>query len=147
MHLAQQISVAVQGVVSGLAATGSRVHDGRPRQLGSGDLPALVIQIGEDPAVPITKLYPRLMAHTLQVTVWAFVKATTTPADLHEVRLQVEKAMSAAAPSLGGLTTDIRCVGAGQREQDSEADTPVGMLPINFEIDYRHQENAPDVAQ
>lgn len=146
MHLVQQISLAVKDLLTGLATTGARVHDGFPRQLQDADLPALVIEIGDDTAIPVTKLYPRLMGHVLQLSVLVLVKKAAPPADLHQIRLEVEKALAAAAPSLGGLTTDIRSAGASRREQDNEGELPVGMLPVNFEIDYRHFENAPDVA-
>lgn len=147
MHLVQQIVQAVQQALTGLPSTGAHVHDHRPRQLAASDLPALVIETGDDPAVPITKLYPRLMAHTLQLTVLVLVKNHTLPADLHQVRLEVEKAMAAAAPSLGGLTKDIRSAGASAREEENEGDLAVGVLPVHFHIDYQHNEHAPDVAQ
>jgi hypothetical protein len=145
-HLVDQIIGAIKTRLTGLTTTGANVFDGNPRSLLAADLPALVIEEGEDKSEPITKLYPRTVAHTVQMSVRCFVKATSPASTLRQIRLEVEKAMSAAAPSLGGLTRDIRCTGAYARQQDFESDTQVSSTVVTFEIDYTHLETAPDVA-
>lgn len=148
-HLVDQIIGAMKVVLTGLPTTGARVFDGEPRQLGESDLPALVIEEGDDRAAPLTRLYPRIVGHTQTYTVRAVVKAKERASVRRQIRLEVEKAMADAAPNLGGaqkLTRDVRAVGAEAPRDDFDSETPVTTQGITFEVDYQHQETTPDVA-
>lgn len=144
-HLVDQIIGALRAKMLGLPSTGADVYDDLPRTLDETNLPGLVIEEGDDRAQPITKFYPRLMQHTLTLTVRVYVKAASPNATLRQVRLEVEKALT-ADPNLGGLTTDVRMTGAQAPMKDFDSETAVAMLGITLEVDYRHMETTPDVA-
>jgi len=148
-HLVDQIVGAISAALTGLPTTGANVFDGEPRQLGEDKLPALVIEEGDDRAVPTTRLYPRIIGHTQSFTVYAVVKAKEPASIRRQIRLEVEKALALAGPNLGGqikLTKDIRPAGASAPRGDYDSETPVSILGINFEVDYQHLETTPDVA-
>ena len=148
-HLVGQIVDAMKAALIGLPTTGSNVFDGEPRQLGEGDLPALVIEEGDDRATPASRLYPRIIGHTQNFTVFAVVKAKDPASVRRQIRLEVERALATAGPNLGGaqkLTKDIRPAGASAPRSDYDSETPVSILGISFEVDYQHVETTPDVA-
>lgn len=145
-HLTQQISAAVLVKLTGLTTTGGNVFDGHPRQLAETSIPALVLEEGGEESEVAELSWPRLMHRRLQMVVRVFVKEGSPPATLRKIRKEVEVALG-ADPRLGGLTRDLRFTGKGAMELVYEADKPVGMLPLFFQIDYGCLENAPDVAQ
>lgn len=148
-HLVGQIVDAMKVALTGLPTTGANVFDGEPRQLGEDKLPALVIEEGDDRAAPTTRMYPRIIGHTQNFTVFAVVKAKEPASTRRQIRLEVEKALALAGPNLGGavkLTKDIRPAGATAPRTDYETDLPVSIFGINFEVDYQHLETTPDVA-
>ena len=144
-HLVDQIINAVRSKLIVLPTTGTRCYDGMPRVLDDEHLPALVLDEGDDRAAPITKFYPRLIGHTLSITARVYVKAGLPAPLLRAIRLEVEKSLT-ADPNLGGLTTDLRMTGAQGPLKDFESETPVAMLGITLEVDYRHIETTPDIA-
>lgn len=148
-HLVDQIVEAMKSALTGLPTTGANVFDGEPRQLNEDKLPALVIEEGDDRAAPLTRSYPRIFGHTQSFTVYAVVKAKDPASTRRQIRLEVEKALAAAGPNLGGqvkLTKDIRPAGASAPRGDYDSETQVTILGINFEVDYQHLETTPDVA-
>lgn len=146
-HLRDQILTAVSAALTGLATTGPRVFLDQDNPLEDGELPGLtILQAGESNEV-VSMPRPRLMQAVFDIDVSAYVKRTHAQNDVRKqvntICKEVQVAM-ATAPLAGAkyatlVQTDFQLSG--------DAENPVAMATMRWQILYFYQENAPDVPQ
>jgi len=155
-HIRQQIREKVQTTLTGLTTTGANVFMTRNNPLSEdeGELPGLLI--GSDPQTPtIDRVVQRSQGcaaagirranqRTMRLPVRGYHKVVASLENvLDTVAKEVEVAMF-ADPLLGGVAFELRLMDT-TITTDGSGDKPVGMVEMNFEVDYWCVEGAPDV--
>ena len=143
-HLRRQIREAAATRVTGLATTSSRVFQMRVYPLQVAELPGLLVFTNNETAQRLTLGAPSIMERSLELVVEGYARATSNLDDtLDGIAKEVEVAI-AADYGLGGLakaatlrSTQVELV---------DADQPIGMVRLTFDVTYMSRENAPDVA-
>lgn len=143
-HLRRQIREAAAARVTGLGTTASRVFQMRIYPLQAAELPGLLVFTNDETAQRMTLGAPSILERRLELVIEGFAKATSNLDDtLDGIAKEVEVAI-AGDHGLGGLakSTTLRSTAV----QMVEADQPLGMVRLVFEVVYMARENAPDVA-
>lgn len=144
-HLRRQIREAAATLVTGLATTASRVYQMRIYPLQAAELPGLLVFTNDEAAARMTFPAPSLIERRLDLVIEGYAKATSNLDDtLDGIAKEVEVAI-AGDHTLGGKakSTTLRST----QVQMVEADQPIGMVRLTFEVVYFALDNAPDVAQ
>jgi hypothetical protein len=146
-HMRDQILAAVNTALTGLTTTGSRVYLDQDNPLEDGELPGLtILQAGESTEVQ-TMPRPRLMQAVFDVDVSAYVKRTHAQGDarktINTICKEVQIAMSTAALAGAKYATLVQT----DFQLSGDAENPVAMATMRWQILYFYQENAPDVPQ
>lgn len=132
-HARQQIREAVATALTGLATTGSRVHQSRMRPASDAGLPCLLITTDQE---RIEQSLQSRLARELVVTVRGLAKASATLDDtLDTIAEEVEAAMQAA----GTLTNRIPAglvLESIEVEFDDTLDKPVGVVEMRYRAGY-----------
>lgn len=141
MH--RQIREALVAAVTGLPLTGARVYTDLGRVMAAADLPGL--RVGEDgeEADSLTVHAPEMQARRLSVLVEACVKDVGSPDNsLDQAAKEVEAAL-ASGLTIGSI--GLACHYRGMTRVREEADSPVGVKRLRYEIPFHTLANAPDV--
>ena len=144
-HVRRQIRVAAVAALTGLSTTGARVYASRVYPLQDADLPALRIYTQEE-AVQLASLgVSRRRERTLDLVVEACAKAVSGLDDtLDQIQKEVEIALD-ANQGLGGLCKYVELKGVADA-LEGEAEKPVGVKRMVFEVLYYTALGAPDTA-
>lgn len=143
-HLRRQIREAAATRVTGLATTSSRVFQMRMYPLQAAELPGLLVFTNNETAQRLTLGAPSIMERSLELVIEGYARATSNLDDtLDGIAKEVEVAIG-GDHGLGGLAkaTTLRST----QVEMVEADQPVGMIRLTFDVTYMARENTPDVA-
>lgn len=112
--------------------------------LQAAELPGLLVFTNDETAERLTFPAPSIMDRRLELVVEGYARATSNLDDtLDGIAKEVEVAI-AGDHGLGGLakSTTLRST----RVEMVDADQPVGMVRMTFDVVYMAREGAPDVA-
>jgi len=144
-HVRQRIREQVATTVTGLATTGSNVFQSRVYSLSDDVLPALLVySVSEssdiDSMGPIGSL-----TRILSLSIEGYVKNVSDYDDvIDDVCKEVEIAM-AGDKTLNGLAQNSYLSGT-DINYNGEGEQPVGIVTMNYVIQYRTATNAPETA-
>lgn len=143
-HVAEQIIVAAKALLTGATTAGANVFDSRVYEVNANQVPALLIDQGEE-AVKVESLGAnRVLARALELIIVAKAKQNTSYRTMcNTLRKEVESLL-AQNNSLGGLCKWINPSSA-VLELSGDADNPVASMVMTFEAVYFTTIQAPDV--
>jgi hypothetical protein len=145
-HLRRQIRDAIATAVTGLATTGARVYTSRVHPLTADELPGLRIMTQSELVGDTSLGAPRVLERRLRLTVHAIAQALDTLDDtLDQICKEVEVALAMPCAALANLAKSITLV-ATDIDMSGDAERPVGIAAMTYEVFYMTAENAPDVA-
>lgn len=144
-HVRQQIRERVATVLTGLTTTGSNVYESRVYALNESKLPALVVYSKSENS-EITTIGTGLgIERNLTITVEAYVKANLNFDDtIDTICAEVETAMGNDR-TLNGLAK-FSYLGSTEIEFDGDGENPVGYATLEYVVQYRTIQNAPETA-
>jgi hypothetical protein len=144
-HVAESIVLAVKTELTGLTTSGANVFDSRVYDLQDAELPALLIEQGDE-EVEQTNVQGDL-ERTLTITVAATVKqAAGYRSTLNKMRAEVEAALDAGmAPGqpLAGLCQDLVLAGTTM-EASGEGEKPAAKAVMTFVATYTTARGYPE---
>lgn len=144
-HIRQQIRERVATTLTGLTTTGSRVYQSRVYPMTETNMPGILIySTSEDSEIDVmgsTGTLNRL----LNLTVEGYVKSTTEFDDkIDDICKEIETAM-AGDQTINGLAKNSFLAGT-EINYSGEGEQPIGVVTLNYVVQYRTATNAPDVA-
>ena len=144
-HIRQQIRERVATTLTGLTTTGSRVYQSRVYPMTETNMPGILIySTSEDSEIDVmgsTGTLNRL----LNLTVEGYVKSTTEFDDkIDDICKEIETAM-AGDQTMNGLAKNSFLAGT-EINYSGEGEQPIGVVTLNYVVQYRTATNAPDVA-
>lgn len=146
-HVSIQVRDALVTQVTGLSTTGSRVYPARVFPLEPGNMPGIVVKLGELESEVVSMGGPNAtVAHDQLVTFDIYVR---TSSDVDSALLQVAKEINAAILddfSLGGLAKWIFPTGNEAPEYDADADQKHARMSVNYTVRFHTTASAVDVA-
>jgi hypothetical protein len=144
-HIRQQIRERIATNVTGLATTGSNVYQSRVYPMASGNLPGLLIySTSEDSEIDVMGSVGTLN-RILNITVEGYVKSITEFDDkIDDICKEVETAM-AGDQTINGLAKNS-FLSSTEIEYNGDGDQPIGVVTMNYVVQYRTATNAPDAA-
>lgn len=143
-HLRRQIREAAAALVTGLGTTGARVFQMRIYPLQAAELPGLLVFTNDETAERLTFPAPSIIERRLELVVEGYARATSNLDDtLDGIAKEVEVAIG-GDHGLGGLAKSATL--RSTQVEMVDADQPVGMVRMIFDVVYMVREGAPDVA-
>lgn len=143
-HVRTQIRDAAVASLSGLPTTGTRVYSGRSRQLAKDHEPSLLIYCTEETSSIDAAGSDPIMERIVRLLVEGHVVATEA-ADMEEtldqIALEVEPVILMS--SFGGRARAVFLV-ATRIAVESPGERHSGVIRMEFEVNYRTRESAPD---
>ena len=144
-HIRQQIRERVATTLTGLTTTGSRVYQSRVYPMAETNMPGILIySTSEDSEIDVmgsTGTLNRL----LNLTVEGYVKSTTEFDDkIDDICKEIETAM-AGDQTVNGMAKNSFLAGT-EINYSGEGEQPIGVVTLNYVVQYRTATNAPDVA-
>jgi hypothetical protein len=144
-HLRRQIRERIAADVTGLVTTGSNVFQARVYPLEDAALPCLLVYSTSEESEILNQGTPRLLSRTLNITIQGVAAETSDVDDkLDLIAKEVESALSADR-DINSLAQDSFLTST-EIEINADGAKTVGTLRLNYQIDYRVYDNAPDVA-
>ena len=144
-HVRQQIRERVATTLTGLTTTGSRVYQSRVYPLGPNNLPGLLVFTSSESSEVDVMGIPGALMRTLTLTVEGYVKSTTNSDDtIDTICSEVETALG-NDNTINSLAKDIS-LSDTEIEYSGEGEQPVGVVTMNFVVQYRTATNAPNTA-
>lgn len=143
-HVRQQIRIAIEARLTGLATTGARVHLSRIYTVA--DVPALLIYASDEESELDTSGRPAKLRRFLDIQIQGLAGTADSSLDdtLDEIAKEVEVAVNSDT-TFGGqvqrarLTqTEFSLVGDGEKQ--------FGSVRLNYRMQYRTAENDPETA-
>jgi len=144
-HVRQQIRERVGTVVTGLSTTGSNVFQSRVYPLQDTNLPALLVySTTEDSEADVigTALSTNRIVN---IVIEGYVKATTDFDDTVDTICEEVETALANDRTLNGLAKFSQLTGT-EINYNGEGETPVGVVTLTYQVQYRTATNAPNVA-
>lgn len=144
-HIRQQIRERIATNVTGLTTTGSRVYQSRVYPMASANMPGLLVystsEDSEIDAMGATGVLNRL----LNISIEGYVKTITEFDDkIDDICKEVETAM-AGDQKINGLAKNS-FLQSTEIEFSGDGDQPIGVVTLNYVVQYRTATNAPDAA-
>ena len=143
-HLRQSIRERIATVVTGLSTTGSNVFQTRIYPIESGTLPCLLIYTTSEESEIDQMASPRPMIRSLNVVIQGVVSATQPDDTLDLISKEVEIAM-AGDVTINSLANNS-FLSSTEIEINSDGAKPVGILMLNYTVEYRNMDNNPETA-
>lgn len=143
-HLRRQIREAAATLVTGLGTTGARVYQMRIYPLQAAELPGLLVFTNDETAERVTFPAPSIFERRLELVIEGYARATSNLDDtLDGIAKEVEIAI-AGDQGFGGKakSTTLRST----QVEMVDADQPIGMVRLIFDVIYMAREDSPDVA-
>jgi hypothetical protein len=141
-HVRTQLRAALVTHLTGLPLTGANVFGGRRRRLDETQLPALVVEIGEETldytVHPVQKRRAEVVVH-----IHAFGPDETIDALLEDIADNVEGAMTVA---ITGFPSQQVLLAALAPTYDPQGEQLAGELALTYVVEYFTQTGAPDAA-
>ena len=144
-HLRRQIRERIAADVTGLVTTGSNVFQARVYPLEDAALPCLLVYSTSEESEILNQGTPRLLSRTLNITIQGVAAESSDIDDkLDLIAKEIETALSADR-DINSLAQDSFLTST-EIEINADGAKTVGTLRLNYQIDYRVYDNAPDVA-
>ena len=144
-HLRRQIRERIAADVTSLVTTGSNVFQARVYPLEDAALPCLLVYSTSEESEILNQGTPRLLSRTLNITIQGVAAETSDVDDkLDLIAKEIETALSADR-DINSLAQDSFLTST-EIEINADGAKTVGTLRLNYQIDYRVYDNAPDVA-
>ena len=143
-HLRQSIRERVGTDVTGLSTTGSNVFQTRLYPVEAGSLPCLLIYSTSEESEVTEMASPRPMTRVLNIVIQGVVSATQPDDTLDLISKEVEVAM-AGDPSINSLANDSY-LSSTEIEINAEGAKPIGIVRLNYVVEYRNLDNNPETA-
>ena len=143
-HLRQSIRERIATDVSGLSTTGSNVFQSRVYPVEDGSLPCLLVYTTSEESEVDTMESPRQMKRLLNVIVQGVVGATTPDDTLDTISKEVEVAI-AGDVTINSLAKNS-FLSSTEIEYNAEGAKPIGIVRLNYVVEYRNLDNAPESA-
>ena len=142
-HTRQQIREAAGAILMGLETTGSRVFQSRLYALQNSDVPALRIYTKQETNENQTLISPALQLRKLVLVVECCAKQSIDIDDvLDSMARQVERKL-AQNQTLGGICKYIQ-LQSTEIGLSKEAEKPIGICALNYEVAYLTNEDEPN---
>ena len=143
-HLRQSIRERIATDVTGLSTTGSNVFQSRVYPVEDGSLPCLLVYTTSEESEVDTMESPRQMKRLLNVIVQGVVGATTPDDTLDTISKEVEVAI-AGDVTINSLAKNS-FLSSTEIEYNAEGAKPIGIVRLNYVVEYRNLDNAPESA-
>ena len=144
-HLRQSIRERIATDVTGLSTTGSNVFQSRIYPVEDGSLPCLLVYTTSEESEVTEIASPRPMTRLLNVIVQGVVGTATNPDDtLDTISKEVEVAI-AGDVTINNLANNS-FLSSTEIEFNSEGAKPIGIVRLNYVVEYRNLDNAPESA-
>ena len=143
-HLRQSIRERVGTDVTGLSTTGSNVFQTRLYPVEAGSLPCLLIYSTSEESEVTEMASPRPMTRVLNIVIQGVVSATQPDDTLDLISKEVEVAM-AGDRSINSLANDSY-LSSTEIEINAEGAKPIGIVRLNYVVEYRNLDNNPETA-
>ena len=143
-HLRQSIRERVGTDVTGLSTTGSNVFQTRLYPVEAGSLPCLLIYSTSEESEVTEMASPRPMTRVLNIVIQGVVSATQPDDTLDLISKEVEVAM-AADVKINDLA-DNSYLSSTEIEINAEGAKPIGIVRLNYVVEYRNLDNNPESA-
>ena len=143
-HLRQSIRERVGTDVTGLSTTGSNVFQTRLYPVEAGSLPCLLVYSTSEESEVTEMATPRRLTRLLNVVIQGVVSATQPDDTLDLISKEVEVAM-AADVKINDLA-DNSFLSSTEIEINAEGAKPIGIVRLNYVVEYRNLDNNPETA-
>lgn len=144
-HVRQQIRDRIVTNVTGLTTTGARVFRSRVYPLNADTMPALLVySTSEDSDIDVMGS-PGVLNRTVNIAIEGYVRNITVYDNkIDDICKEVETAM-AGDQTINGLAKNS-FLQSTEIEYTGEGDQPIGVVTMNYVVQYRTVTNAPDTA-
>jgi hypothetical protein len=144
-HVRRQIRERVATTLTGLTTTGSKVFQSRVYPLTANNLPGLLVYTTSESSDPDVMGAQPQLERELNLVIEGYAKTTSNLDDvMDEIAKEIEVAM-AADTTINALAEDSFLTDT-EIQLTGEGEQPIGMVTMNFTVQYRTANNAPDVA-
>ena len=143
-HLRQSIRERVGTDVTGLSTTGSNVFQTRLYPVEAGSLPCLLIYSTSEESEVTEMASPRPMTRVLNIVIQGVVSATQPDDTLDLISKEVEVAMAADVKIYD--LADNSYLSSTEIEINAEGAKPIGIVRLNYVVEYRNLDNNPETA-
>lgn len=144
-HVRRQIRERVATTLTGLTTTGSKVFQSRVYPLTANNLPGLLVYTTSESSNPDVMGAQPQLERELNLVIEGYAKTTSNLDDvMDEIAKEIEVAM-AADTTINALAKDSFLTDT-EIQLTGEGEQPIGMVTMNFTVQYRTANNAPDVA-
>ena len=143
-HLRQSIRERIGTLVTGLSTTGSNVFQSRVYPVEDASLPCLLVYTTSEESEVTEIASPRPMTRFLNVIVQGVVGATTPDDTLDDISKEVEVAL-AGDVTINSLANNS-FLSSTEIEYSAEGAKPIGIVRLNYVVEYRNLDNAPESA-
>lgn len=141
-HARTQIRNAVTALLLNNTSAGNKVYESRVYPLENPKLPALLIYTKQEVVADQSMSRPRTQVRQLQLTVEAYVKATSNIDETADTLAVEVEQIIAADPTLGGLAKDAMLTNTDIQFLD-DGEKPIAVAVLTFTVNYTVKENAP----
>lgn len=136
---AEQIAAAILTKVTGLTTTGANVKRARAYPWGEGELPALSIYQGADIPLGDTESNIAFIDSILTITIAAHVfNSSVIDTVLNQIRKEVYSVIMVDRTLGLSFVHRTDWAGQGETEINDTGAKPVGTMPMEWRIFYRH---------
>ncbi len=143
-HLRQSIRERVATDVTGLTTTGSNVFQTRLYPVESASLPCLLVYTTSEESEVTEMASPRPMTRSLNVVVQGIVSSTQPDDTLDLISKEVEVAL-AGDVTINSLASNSY-LSSTEIEINADGSKPVGIVMLNYVVEYRNLDNNPETA-
>ena len=143
-HLRQSIRERIATDVTGLTTCGTNVFQSRVYPIEDSKLPCLLVYTTSEDSEVTEMASPRPMSRTLNVVVQGVVGATTPDDTLDLISKEVEVAL-AGDVSINSLANNS-FLSSTEIEFNADGAKPIGTVILNYVVEYRNLDNAPETA-
>ena len=144
-HIRQQIRERIATNVTGLTTTGSRVYQSRVYPMASANMPGLLVYSTSEDSEIDAMGATGVLNRVLNISIEGYVKTITEFDDkIDDICKEVETAM-AGDQKINGLAKNS-FLQSTEIEFSGDGDQPIGVVTLNYVVQYRTATNAPDAA-
>lgn len=144
-HVRQQIRDRIVTNVTGLSTTGARVYRSRVYPLNADTMPALLVYSTSEDSEIDAMGATGVLNRTVTIAIEGYVRNITVYDNkIDDICKEVETAM-AADQKINGLAKNS-FLSSTEIEYTGEGDQPIGVVTMNYVVQYRTATNAPQTA-
>jgi hypothetical protein len=146
-HVRKQIRDRVASVLTdGVASVNSRVYISRVYPITSDDLPALTVSINSEQSSMITLGTTKSLGRRLSINIDIYARSTSALDDsIDAIAVEIEQAI-AADFTVNGLAKEA-ILSATNIEHSGEAEKPVGIARLSYDVLYHTSVSDPETAK